>query len=147
MDVDEDTKHKRYWRWARIYVNFAGISLLAMMELIVDDLVFKVPLWVETPSWVEEADQNQVGALRNVKPRQTVTQTMKNLYGGTEESQSLTDATFNDTRVKNKLMKGSNSNPNPDSLHLLKGKGKVDYVLGIGPRAQPEKGEKKGAQN
>lgn len=85
MDIDEDTKHKRYWGWARIYVNFAGISFAAMMELIADGLVFKVPLWVETPSWVEEADQNQVGAHRNVEPRQAVTQTMKNPYGGTEE--------------------------------------------------------------
>ncbi|XP_070054291.1 uncharacterized protein [Nicotiana tomentosiformis] len=107
VDVDEDTKTRRHLRWARICVNFSGIEIPATIEMEVDGMVFRVPLWVETWSWVEESDRNVMDPRRNVielhrndERRRSAAQLTKNPHEGSKETQQVPKGQFNTTRQR-----------------------------------------------
>lgn len=50
--MDEETRERKHMRWARICIQYSGVKLPENMELMVDDLVFFVPILVESNIWV-----------------------------------------------------------------------------------------------
>lgn len=47
-------------KWARICVKFSGINLPVTIDIVIDDLIFSMPLCVETCSWVKKFDRNAI---------------------------------------------------------------------------------------
>lgn len=57
LGIDEDTRNRHHLKWARICVKSSDTPFLATVELIVQDLIFRIPLWVGSGLWVEECNR------------------------------------------------------------------------------------------
>lgn len=86
---------RRHLRWARICVKNSDTSFPASIELIVENLNFKVPLWVESISWVEEVGwkSDREGDRRRGEDHRKVSQNSKSLINERQIAPSSSKAT------------------------------------------------------
>lgn len=64
--INEDTRYRKHLIWARICVRIPNDIPPTSLEFFVDDLLFTIPVWVESSPGVDEADRNLVKSCRKI---------------------------------------------------------------------------------